>query len=203
LGTATSIPGHRYRTDERGKFAVSQDTDRFELVAAGFDRRVRAVPAGQWDAQSPCDDWKARDVVAHVVTNYRSMAAQAMGGASRPMGVDEDPAEAWTDAYGQMQDLLGDPEMLSKTVSGPTGPTSVEQIVGALVAMDTHIHTWDLARAVGGDDRLDPDVVRFARGIMEPMDEMIRRPGVFGPKLEPPAGADEQTQLLYFLGRRA
>jgi uncharacterized protein (TIGR03086 family) len=182
---------------------VSEETDRFELVAAGFDRRVRAVPTGTWDAQSPCEDWKARDVVAHIVGNYRSMAAQATGGESEPMGADEDPVEAWTGACDSMLVLLKDPETLSKAVNGPTGPMSFEQMVGGLVAMDTHIHTWDLARAVGGDERLDPDVVRFTRGTLDPIDEMIRRPGVFGPKLEPPAGADEQTQLLYFLGRRA
>jgi uncharacterized protein (TIGR03086 family) len=182
---------------------VSEETDRFELVAAGFDRRVRAVPAGKWDAQSPCEEWKAREVVVHVVSNYRSMAAQATGEEAKAMGADEDPVQAWTDAYGRMQVLVKDPETLHKTVSGPTGPTPLEQILGALIAMDTHVHTWDLARAVGGDERLDPNVVRFARGLLEPMDDMIRRPGVFGPKLEPPAGADEQTQLLYFLGRRA
>jgi uncharacterized protein (TIGR03086 family) len=182
---------------------VSQETDRFELVAAGFDQRVRAVPAGQWDAQSPCADWKANDVVAHVVGNYRSMAAEATGVESTPMGPDEDPVQAWTDAYGRMRDMMKDPEIMAKTVNGPTGPTQFEQMLGGLVAMDTHIHTWDLARAVGGDERLDVNVVRYARGVLEPVDDMLRRPGVFGPKLEPPAGADEQTQLLYFLGRQA
>jgi uncharacterized protein (TIGR03086 family) len=182
---------------------VSEETDRFELVAAGFDQRVRAVPAGKWDAQSPCEEWKARDVVAHIVGNYRSMAAQATGGESNPLGEEDDPVRAWTDAYDHMRVLLSDPETLAKTVNGPAGPTPFEHMLGALVAMDTHIHTWDLARAVGGDERLDANVVRFAWGMLEPMDEMIRRPGVFGPKLEPPAGADEQTRLLYFLGRRA
>jgi hypothetical protein len=32
---------------------------------------------------------------------------------------------------------------------------------------------------------------------------MIRRPGFFGPRLDPPADADVQTEFLYFLGRRA
>ncbi len=182
---------------------MSVETERFELVAAGFDQRVRDVPAGQWDAQSPCEDWKARDVVAHVVGNFRSMATQAAGGEPKGMGPDEDPAQAWTGAYDQIGMLLQDPEALAKTVDGPTGPTSLEQMLGSLIAMDTHIHTWDLARAVGGDERLDENVVRFARGALEPLDAMLRRPGAFGPKLEPPAGADEQTQLLYFLGRRA
>ena len=182
---------------------MSEDTDRFELVAAGFDQRVRAVSAGKWDSQSPCEEWKARDVVAHVVGNYRSMAAQATGGESESMGANEDPLQAWGDAYDHMRVLVKDPEALAKTVSGPTGPTPFEQALGALIAMDTHVHTWDLARAVGGDERLDPNVVRFTRATLEPFDAMLRRPGVFGPKLEPPADADEQTQLLYFLGRRA
>jgi len=36
------------------------------------------------------------------------------------------------------------------------------------------------------------------------MDSMIRLPNVFGPKLEPPVGADLQTEFLYFWvgGRR-
>jgi hypothetical protein len=35
------------------------------------------------------------------------------------------------------------------------------------------------------------------------MDAMIRMPNVFADKLEPPPGADVQTEFLYFLGRRA
>ena len=30
---------------------------------------------------------------------------------------------------------------------------------------------------------------------------MMRVPGVFGPKVEAPAGADEQTRMLAFMGR--
>jgi hypothetical protein len=35
------------------------------------------------------------------------------------------------------------------------------------------------------------------------MDQMIRQPNVFGPKLDPPIGADLQTEFLFFLGRHA
>jgi len=37
---------------------------------------------------------------------------------------------------------------------------------------------------------------------LAPMDEKMRGPGAFGPKLDPPPGADEQTKLLAFLGRQ-
>jgi uncharacterized protein (TIGR03086 family) len=182
---------------------VSEMTDRFEMVAAGFDQRVQAVPPDKWSAQSPCEDWTARDVVGHVVRNYRSIAAEATGGKGGEMGENEDPVTAWSDAYGRMSTLAKDPKALAANVRGPGGPTPLEQAMGTLISMDTSVHTWDLARAVGGDEHLDPDVVHLAREMLEPMDAMIRQPGIFGPKLDPPEGADEQTQLLYFLGRRA
>jgi uncharacterized protein (TIGR03086 family) len=182
---------------------MSEAIDRYELVAAGFDQRVRVVPADKWTAQSPCEDWTARDVVAHVVRNHRSMAAAATGSEAEELSDDEDPGRAWSDAYERIRTLSKDPDVLAKPVNGPAGPLPLEEALGSLVSMDTHIHTWDLARAVGGDERLDPDVVRFSWAILEPMDAMLRRPGVFGPKLDPPIDADEQTRLLYFLGRRA
>jgi uncharacterized protein (TIGR03086 family) len=182
---------------------VSDAIDRYELVAAGFDRRVRAVPAEKWDAQSPCEGWVARDVVAHVVRNHRSMAAAATGAEAQEVAADEDPGRSWSEAYARMRTLSQDRDALSRPVSGPGGPVPFEEALGSLVSMDTHIHTWDLARAVGGDERLDPDVVRLAWEMLQPMDAMIRQPGIFGPKLDPPPDADEQTKLLYFLGRRA
>src|SRR5579859_5316124 len=182
---------------------MSDSVDRYELVAAGFDQRVKAVPADKWDAPAPCEGWTARDVVAHVVGGHRSMAAAATGEEPEGTAVEQDPGQAWAEAYGRLTALSQDPDILSKPVNGPLGPVPLEQALGSLVSMDTHIHTWDLARAVGGDERLDPEVVRFAWEMLQPMDAMLRRPGVFGPKLEPPADADEQTKLLYFLGRRA
>jgi hypothetical protein len=35
------------------------------------------------------------------------------------------------------------------------------------------------------------------------MGDAMRGPGAFGPELEAPEDADEQTRLLAFLGRRA
>jgi uncharacterized protein (TIGR03086 family) len=182
---------------------VSDSIDRYQLVAGGFDQRVKAVRPDQWDAPSPCEGWTARDVVAHVVRNHQSMAASATGTEAPEMAAGDDPGQAWSEAYERMLALTADPEVLGHTVNGPTGPVPLEQALGGLVSMDTNIHTWDLARAVGGDERLDPGTVQMTFEMLQPIDGMIRQPGVFGPKLDPPADADDQTRLLYFLGRRA
>ena len=70
-----------------------------------------------------------------------------------------------------------------------------------MVCADTLVHTWDLARAAGVDERLDPDSVRHVEAFLAGAGDAIRSPGGFGPALEPPAGADDQTRLLCLAGR--
>src|ERR1700722_15135809 len=182
---------------------MSQAQDRYRLPAGAFDARVQAAPPDSWDVQSPCTDWRARDVVAHVVEGHRRLIAEVAGGDSGAMTADEDPKAAWTSAYAAMRELTEDPEAMARSVPGPTGPMPLEQMLPQFVCMDILVHTWDLARAVGGDERLDEDSVRRAYETLKPMDAMIRPPTVFAPKWPPPPGADVQTEFLYFLGRRA
>jgi uncharacterized protein (TIGR03086 family) len=177
--------------------------DRYRIVSSGFNAAVNAVGPDGWDTQSPCEGWKARDVVTHVVTGHRGVIANATGGESVPMADDEDPAEAWREASRTMADITGDPEALAKETDGPTGKMPVGEIINRFVAMDVLVHTWDLARTAGADERLDEDAVAAAYEALKPMDAMIRQPGVFGPKIDPPAGADLQTEFLCFLGRSA
>ena len=49
---------------------------------------------------------------------------------------------------------------------------------------------------------LDTGEVRDLLAGMEPHDEMLRQSGHYGPRIEVPADADEQTKLIAFTGRR-
>jgi uncharacterized protein (TIGR03086 family) len=182
---------------------MTEVQDRYRMVSDGFSAVVGAVAPDRWSSQSPCDEWKARDVVAHVVAGHRGVIAAVRGGESEPLGPDEDPQQAWESACQRMVEITGDPEALGMEVDGPAGKMPAGDIIGRFVTMDVLVHTWDLARAVGADERLDEDSVRRAYEALKPMDAMIRQPRVFGPKLEPPGDADLQTEFLYFLGRRA
>jgi uncharacterized protein (TIGR03086 family) len=177
--------------------------DRYRVVSSGFGAAVRAVAPDQWGAQSPCEQWTARDLLAHVVENHRGVIASVRGGESEPLGADEDPKQAWENASRAIGEITGDPEEAAKEMDGPTGKMPAGQIIGQFVTMDVLVHTWDLARTIGADERLDEDSVRQAYEALKPMDAMIRQPNVFGPKLEPPLDADLQTEFLYFLGRPA
>ena len=181
---------------------MSEVIERYQGLAEQFGARVEATPDDKWTAPAPCEDWTARDVVAHVVESQRAIVAGVRGRESVPMGDDEDPKEAWRSAFAATKEALQEPGVLAKEMPGPMGPMALEFMLGRLLANDVLVHTWDLARAVGGDERLDQDAVGHAFEGLKPLDEMLRRPGVFGPKVEPPEGADLQTQFLSFLGRR-
>lgn len=63
------------------------------------------------------------------------------------------------------------------------------------------MHTWDLSRATDQDPTLDPGFCAALFAGMEPMDEILRASGQFGPRVPVPADADVQTRLLAFIGR--
>jgi uncharacterized protein (TIGR03086 family) len=176
---------------------------RYRVVSGGFGAVLKAAGPDQWGAQPPCAQWTARDLLVHVVENHRGVIASVRGGQSEPLGVHEDPKEAWEDVSRAIGEITGDPEAAAQEIDGPTGKMPAGQIIDQFVTTDVLVHTWDLARTIGADERLDEDSVRRAYEALKPMDAMIRLPNVFGPKLEPPQGADLQTQFLYFLGRQA
>lgn len=180
---------------------MAQVIDRFRRAADGFAARIEATSADAWSAPSPCADWTARDVVEHTVGGVGSVAGAVLG-TPEPVTAQTDLAQAWRTLEQNILHALADPELAARTMrAGPLGEMTFQDAVGGLGITEVLVHTWDLARAVCGDERLDPELVLACYDYLKPMDEMIRSPRVYGPKVEPPAGADIQTEFLCFLGR--
>jgi uncharacterized protein (TIGR03086 family) len=189
-----------------GDGVVTAVLDRYQRVSHGLGRRLAAAAPERWEAISPCEPWTARDVARHVVDTHHRVLGALTGSAPPPLADDVRPDElvaAWQSVSAEVQEALADAERASTVVGGMFGEQPWEQLVGRLLCADTLIHTWDFARATGQDDILDPEAVAAALGFLTPLDEVIRRPGGFGPKVTPPPGADEQARLLAFVGRRA
>jgi uncharacterized protein (TIGR03086 family) len=66
---------------------------------------------------------------------------------------------------------------------------------------DVFLHTWDLARATGQDEVLDPELCASMLEGMQPLDELLRASGQYGAAVPVPADADAQTRLIGFIGR--
>jgi uncharacterized protein (TIGR03086 family) len=182
---------------------VSETADRYRKVAAGFTERVGQVRPDAWDNSTPCEQWVARDIVRHVVEVAGSFLSRTTAAAPSGPSVEEDPLGAWTGARDAIQAALEDPEIAAQSTETPLGPSTLEQTVGMFVAGDTLIHTWDLARATGQDESLDPiEVGRMLAGMQQFDDSMLRQSGAFAPAVDVPADANEQTRLIAFTGRR-
>ncbi|MBO8193085.1 maleylpyruvate isomerase family mycothiol-dependent enzyme [Streptomyces oryzae] len=196
---------------------MSAVADHYAQLADAFLARVRAAPADRWDAKSPCRGWAARDVVAHVVNGHRGILAAvhgtppspAHGVAVSPMGEapavdpDADLAAAFLACRTGMLALLNDPALAARPLpGGPLGPVPVEQAVEVIGALELLGHTWDLARATGGDEILDQDAVTRTHQALLPHHAALLATGAFDESVPAPDGADAQTAFLRFIGRR-
>ncbi len=178
--------------------------DRHRRPAAAFTTTVEGVAADAWDEVAPVEGWVARDVVRHLVEWFPAFL-QGSAGITLPAGpsVDDDPVGAWRNQTDAVQALLDDPTVASRVHDLPhIGAMPLEQAIDMIYTGDVFLHRWDLARATGQDETLDADEVKIIHDGLKPMDDFIRGPGIFGHKVEPPAGADAQTEFLCFLGRQ-
>jgi uncharacterized protein (TIGR03086 family) len=183
---------------------MSEIAERYRRVAGRFTERVNAVPEPVWEHPAPCDGWVARDVVRHLVEWVPSFFASA-GGPLLPAGpsVDDDPGGAWAALNDAIQSLLDDPATSAIEIRHPqAGTHRFDDAVATFVLGDVLVHTWDLARAAGLDETLDAEVVHEMLLAMEPLDDVLRASGHYGPKVAVPADSDEQTRLIAFTGRQ-
>ncbi|MFB4275456.1 MULTISPECIES: TIGR03086 family metal-binding protein [unclassified Nonomuraea] len=196
---------------------MSEIADRFDLLAGAFQARIEATPADRWDRVSPCAGWTARDVVAHVVNGHRGIIAVVRRTPPQPshgVGVSgmgdapkvepgADLAAAYAEARAGLRALLTDPGLAATPLPfSPLGPVPVERAVDVVGALELLVHTWDLARAVGGDEALDPEAVVRTHDALRHHYAGLQATNAFQPEITPPAGADPQTAFLCFTGRR-
>lgn len=174
--------------------------DRHRRVAATFTERVRGT--ADWDSPAPVAGWTARDVVGHLTTWFPGFLDGA--GVTLPAGpgAADDPVGAWTRQRDAVQALLDDPTEADRTIENPhLCAMTLAGATNMIYTTDVFMHTWDLARATGQDDRLDPGECAVLVDGMEPMEELIRGSGQYGPRVPVPDDADAQTRLLGFIGR--
>lgn len=186
---------------------MSENLRWYTKALYGFDHVVRLAPADGWDRTSPCPGWTARSVAGHVLAIQRYFEAAIAGRepTMNPM-VDphehagNDPAAAWARARDAILAAVDQPGVLERVVRSFSGEKPVDELIGFNV-VDTTIHSWDLASALGVDDRLDPGLVARASELIAPRAEQMRTPMVFGPRVALGPDADAQAALLALTGR--
>jgi uncharacterized protein (TIGR03083 family) len=159
--------------------------DRHLAVCRRFGDSVRAAD-GKWDRQSPCEAWDARAVLEHVIGFHDVLLLRPLG--LKPDRPRDDPQVRWELTYGQLEKAFDPGRGLDVPANMPN------------VTRDVLIHTWDLARAVGADDRLDARWCELFYAAL-PTDPL--QPSASG-MFDPPVLGDQtdaQAKLLARLGR--
>lgn len=181
---------------------MESKAQRYARLRKSFAAKVAAVPEERWSNQSPCEEWTALDVVRHVIET-QDMFEKLVGRKIEPgPAVEEDPHAAFLSATDQVQAHLDDPETAEVVFDGYRGPMTFEESVDGFLSMDLVVHGWDLARAAGLDEHIDPVDVAWVWSRADALQDTMRGPRMFGPAIEAEPDADDQDKLLAFLGRQ-
>ncbi len=174
-----------------------------------FDRRVMAIGDDQWTNATPCSEWDVRALVNHVTSEAlwfpHLLAGKTIAEAGDAFEGDvlgSDPVGAWSIAAKEEREAIQEQGALERTVHLSRGPTSASTYISELFS-DHLIHAWDLARGIGADDTLDPELVEITYNVAASMEDALKASGLYGDKVEPPPGADTQTKMLAVFGRVA
>jgi len=185
----------------------------FELLdraANGFETRLRLVTDAQRTLPTPCPEFNVRDLVAHQVRGMR-IYTLLLHGAAREVVAEEQQSDIGSDdwvgafrsAYRTMRDAFCAPGALERTVAHPGMGEIPATMLFDLRLGELAVHGWDLARAIGADETLDPEVVAALWAFAEPLSGMLPSTGYFSsPSGDVPDTAPTQTRLLDLLGRR-
>jgi len=175
----------------------------------GFGQRLYAIEDDQWHNPTPCSDWDVRTLCNHLVYEslwtppiFDGMTITDVGDRFEGDLLGDDPRAAWHRSAGPAIDAVQEPGAMDRIVHLSFGDVPGREYASQLFA-DYLIHSWDLARATNGDDKLDPELVDACTTWFESVEEAYRAGGAIGPRPEIPEGADPQTKLLAMFGRRA
>ena len=178
----------------------AEEAARHREVAGHFSSLVRGTAS--WSAPAPVEGWTAGDVVDHLTTWLPGLLESV--GATLPAvePAVEDRVTGWNAHVCGVQSLLDDPASRDLIVHSPHFPEmSLTQMIDRLYTTDVFLHSWDLARATGQDDRLDAAHCADLFAGMEPLEEMLLASGQYGPRVVVPEDASAQDRLIGFIGR--
>ncbi len=183
------------------ELVTAEPARRHRLIADDFARRVHGTR--DWSAPAPVSGWAARDVVVHLLEWLPAFLASGSEVRLPPGPPPADqPAAAWSAQQRAVQDVLDDPSMAGTDFTNPhTGTMPLGPAIDRFYTSDVFMHTWDLSRATGQEVTLDSELCAELLTGMQPIEELMRGSGQFGPAVPVPDDADPQTRLIGFIGR--
>jgi len=177
-----------------------------------FAALVAGIGADQWRNPTPCSEWDVRTLVHHLLYEQRWVPPLLDGRTIAEVGnrfegdLMGDDASAWPGLLASSIDeacaVVAQPGALERTVHLSFGDSSGEEYVMQLTG-DLAIHGWDLARATGQDETIDPGAVALLLPWAEANAELLVASGMFGSPIDLGPDATDALRLLGLVGRHA
>lgn len=189
---------------------MNHATARIDMMAIeAIDLLINAVDQTSpeiWDQPSNLKDWSLRDLVGHATGSAAKIVTlvedgEVWGGPSQPADwVCEDPGARLRELAGRLQDTLPGAD-LDAVRASPEGEVSLRRALTFPVS-DLALHSWDVHRSQGRFVELPEDLLALCRRLVESLPEdMLRRPGAFGPGQSAPKDSTPTARLMAHLGR--
>jgi uncharacterized protein (TIGR03086 family) len=172
-------------------------TDLLDLYRRASDWTAgKAAGTTDLEAATPCEEWRVRDLLAHMLDTQRYFVGAARGedvprpSATPPPLSTQDPAADLAEVRTQLLAAFGQEGVIERT--GPLlGIAFTEQL----------LHGWDLARATDQDATMPAGLAEAAYEAIHGRFTDEQRKGVFGPEVPVGAHATPQERLLAYTGR--
>ena len=168
-----------------------------------FDAVVQRVALGDWDNQSPCEGWSARDVLQHHCGVLAAMTATLNSGETvPPESVDSapDPVALWNSTRDAALEALDQPGILEREGKFWFGPMSVDEWI-RIVQWDPMTHAWDIGKATGIEAHLPDDLAADSHELIEPMRGTLSKWGLVADPVVVAEGATAAERFLGLTGR--
>jgi uncharacterized protein (TIGR03086 family) len=182
--------------------------DRLDQAFALTGGVVARVSPDEYRTPTPCPDWDVHALLDHmigVVARFEATASRRMS-PIEPIAdrVGTDPKASFDQAAKSTLAAWSQPGALDGTCRLPMGLELPAQIAIGINLVDTLVHGWDLARAVGGDLTIDPGLAIAAlEAAKRLMRDDFRGPGrAFAPAVEIGPGMAPSDELIAFCGRQ-
>ena len=182
---------------------MSENLRNYTKALYGFDAVVQRVPPNAWDADSPCDGWCARDVVAHacgVMNAVEAMARTGQNALPETPDAGDDPVALWNASRDSLLEALDHPDVSSRVGDYWFGESTIDDIL-AFAVWDPLGHSWDLGQAVGIEDHASADVAAASMEVIGTNAETLRSMGLMGDPIDVPANASAMERFLGLTGR--
>ncbi len=201
-GDPSEDSGTGLTADERSDTVAAYTT-----ACAFFGERLAEVTELDWTADTPCDDWDVRTLVAHVVTGEALVTRVLSDGGAWESQVDPsilglNPMATWRGTVLAALESASVDGVLDALHPHAVGELPGGVIIGFRVT-ENLVHGWDLARSCGTDVELPETLAERCLDFWLPLAGSDVLSGYFGPKVMPPDGASASVRLLSLLGRTA